>query len=97
MVGDEADGPNRGWLVRPHRGSVIGFVTAKLALDRHTEQHDADNRDGDPVQNQPSRDWCSVHDKGSSFGTLADESAAGWLPFKIAEVTSGERNASRRA
>ena len=49
------------------------------------------------MQNQPSRDWCSVHDKASSFGTLANESAAGWLPFKIADVISGERNASRRA
>jgi hypothetical protein len=81
-----------------------GLATASPVLDRHTEQDDApttmptnDNEDGDQMQNQPSRGWCSVHDKGSSFGTLAEESAAGWLPFKIAAVTSGERNASRRA
>ena len=59
--------PNH-WFVRPHRRSVKGLATARLVLDRHTEQDDADNRDGDPVQDQPSRDRCSVHDKGSSFG-----------------------------
>ena len=50
-----------------------------------------------PKTNQPSRRRCSAHGNGSSFGIRASERPAGCLPSKIADVTSGERNASRSA
>ena len=56
--------------------SVAGFGPAHRARRSADNHADNDNEDGEPVRNQPSRDWCSVHDKGSSFGTLVDESAA---------------------
>jgi hypothetical protein len=53
--------------------------------------------DGDRRPTQPSNRLWSVHGKGSSFGICASESAAGCRPSKIADVMSGERNASRSA
>ena len=47
-------------------------------------------------RNQPSSRRCSVHENGSSFGIRASASPAGCLHSRIEDVTSGERNASRR-
>ena len=40
---------------------------------------------------QLSRRLCCAQGNGSSFGIRASESSAGWLPSRIADVASGER------